>query len=111
MIKESQVSSAWSGSKLLINEDIPEISEFLSKLPANEQNQKPSQSAKSMSLWSGGSQFTTLEKFVHKAKCIPLSELTKIKQVYLKTSVFQYLLNLKSSDFAVIYMDFYFFFI
>ncbi|XP_058765056.1 replication protein A 70 kDa DNA-binding subunit C-like [Vicia villosa] len=80
MIKESQVSNAWSGSKLLINEDIPEISEFLSKLPANEQNQKPSQFAKSMSLWSGGSQFTTLEKFVHKAKCIPLSELTKIKQ-------------------------------
>ncbi|XP_058777136.1 replication protein A 70 kDa DNA-binding subunit C-like [Vicia villosa] len=106
MIKECQVSNAWSGSKLLINEDIPEISEFLSKLPANEQNQKPSQSAKSMSLWSGGSQFTTVEKFVHKAKCIPLSELTKMKQVYLKTSVFHHLLYLRSSYFAVIYIEF-----
>ncbi|XP_058766859.1 uncharacterized protein LOC131640487 [Vicia villosa] len=87
MIKDSQVSNAWSGSKLLINEDIPEISEFLSKLPANEQSQKPSQSAKSMSLWSGGSQFTTLEKFVHKAKCIPLSQFCKIKQDMLCVTV------------------------
>ncbi|XP_058762886.1 uncharacterized protein LOC131636273 [Vicia villosa] len=31
MIKESQVSNGWSGSKLLINEDIPEITEYLSK--------------------------------------------------------------------------------
>ncbi|XP_058752823.1 replication protein A 70 kDa DNA-binding subunit C-like [Vicia villosa] len=87
MIKDSQVSNAWSGSKLLINEDIQEISEFLSKLPANEQSQKPSQSAKSMSLWSGGSQFTTLEKFVHKAKCIPLSQFCKIKQDMLCVTV------------------------
>ncbi|XP_058732843.1 uncharacterized protein LOC131604418 [Vicia villosa] len=80
MIKESQVSNGWSGSKLLINEDIPEITEYLSKLPSNEQTEKPSQSSKGMSLWSGASQFTPVESFVHKAKCISLSELCKVKQ-------------------------------
>ncbi|XP_058752505.1 uncharacterized protein LOC131625658 [Vicia villosa] len=80
MIKESQVSNGWSGSKLLINKDIPEITEYLSKLPANEQTEKPSQSSKGMSLWSGASQFTLVESFVHKAKCISLSDLCKVKQ-------------------------------
>ncbi|XP_058733120.1 uncharacterized protein LOC131604714 [Vicia villosa] len=87
MIKESQVSNGWSGSKLLINEDIPEISEYLSKLPANEQTGKPSQSSKGVSLWSGASQFTPVESFVHKAKCISLSDLCKVKQDMLCVTV------------------------
>ncbi|XP_058742163.1 uncharacterized protein LOC131614617 [Vicia villosa] len=98
MIKESQVnlilyflsisfSNGWSGSKLLINEDIPEITEYLSKLPANEQTKKPSQSSKGMSLWSGASQFTPVESFVHKAKCISLSDLCKVKQDMLCVTV------------------------
>ncbi|KAI5384725.1 hypothetical protein KIW84_071653 [Lathyrus oleraceus] len=33
MVKDGQVSNAWSGSKLLINEDIHEIQDFMSKLP------------------------------------------------------------------------------
>ncbi|KAI5430371.1 hypothetical protein KIW84_034813 [Lathyrus oleraceus] len=49
MVKDGQVSNAWSGSKLLINEDIPEIQDFMSKLPTNEQKEKPTQSAKSLS--------------------------------------------------------------
>ncbi|KAI5418829.1 hypothetical protein KIW84_043165 [Lathyrus oleraceus] len=53
-----EVSNAWSGSKLLINEDIPEIQDFMSKLPTNEQKEKPTQSAKSLSNWSGGSQYS-----------------------------------------------------
>ncbi|XP_058751126.1 uncharacterized protein LOC131624172 [Vicia villosa] len=80
-------SGAISGSKLLINEDIPEITEFLSKLPVNEQPEKPSQSSKGMSLWSGASQFTPIESFVHKAKCISLSELCKVKQDMLCVTV------------------------
>ncbi|XP_058734808.1 uncharacterized protein LOC131606642 [Vicia villosa] len=87
MIKESQVSNGWSGSKLLINEDIPEITEYLSKLPSNEQTEKPSQSSKGTSLWSGASQFTPVESFVHKAKCISLSELCKVKQDMLCVTV------------------------
>ncbi|CAI8588189.1 unnamed protein product [Vicia faba] len=67
----------YSGAILLINEDISEITEFFSKLPANEQTEKPTQSLKSMSLWSGTSQFTTVERFIRKAKCISLSELCK----------------------------------
>ncbi|KAI5392407.1 hypothetical protein KIW84_076988 [Lathyrus oleraceus] len=63
MVKDGQVSNAWSGSKLLINEDIPEIQDFMSKLPTNEQKEKPSQSAKSLSNWSGGSQYSPVERY------------------------------------------------
>ncbi|KAI5423734.1 hypothetical protein KIW84_030095 [Lathyrus oleraceus] len=64
MVKDGQVSNAWSGSKLLINEDIPEIQDFMSKLPTNEQKEKPTQSAKSLSNWSGGSQYSPVERLV-----------------------------------------------
>ncbi|KAI5443450.1 hypothetical protein KIW84_012191 [Lathyrus oleraceus] len=60
-IDRLEVSNAWSGSKLLINEDIPEIQDFMSKLPTNEQKEKPTQSAKSLSNWSGGSQYSPVE--------------------------------------------------
>ncbi|KAI5408857.1 hypothetical protein KIW84_054619 [Lathyrus oleraceus] len=67
MVKDDQVSNAWSGSKLLINEDIPEIQDFMSKLPTNEQKEKPTQSAKSLSNWSGGSQYSPVERCSSKA--------------------------------------------
>ncbi|KAI5392206.1 hypothetical protein KIW84_076841 [Lathyrus oleraceus] len=67
MVKDGQVSNAWSGSKLLINEDIPEIQDFMSKLPTNEQKEKPTQSAKSLSNWSGGSQYSPVERCSSKA--------------------------------------------
>ncbi|KAI5437776.1 hypothetical protein KIW84_023771 [Lathyrus oleraceus] len=67
MVKDGQVSNAWSGSKLLINEDIPEIQDFMSKLPTNEQKEKPTQSP--------------VERFVHNAKCMSLSQFCKIKHV------------------------------
>ncbi|KAI5431225.1 hypothetical protein KIW84_035405 [Lathyrus oleraceus] len=72
MVKDGQVSNAWSGSKLLINEDIPEIQDFMSKLPTNEQKEKPTQSAKSLSNWSGGSQYSPVERFIHNAKSTTL---------------------------------------
>ncbi|KAI5441089.1 hypothetical protein KIW84_010521 [Lathyrus oleraceus] len=74
MIKDCQVSHGCSGSKPLINEDIPDIKEFLSKLPTNEQTQKPTQSSRSLSNWSGASQYIPVEKFVHKSKCMSLSQ-------------------------------------
>ncbi|KAI5404746.1 hypothetical protein KIW84_051780 [Lathyrus oleraceus] len=67
MVKDGQVSNACSGSKLLINEDIPEIQDFMSKLPTNEQKEKPTQSAKSLSNWSGGSQYSPVERCSSKA--------------------------------------------
>ncbi|KAI5397775.1 hypothetical protein KIW84_063553 [Lathyrus oleraceus] len=67
MVKDGQVSNAWSGSKLLINEDIPEIQDCMSKLPTNEQKEKPTQSAKSLSNWSGGSQYSPVERCSSKA--------------------------------------------
>ncbi|KAI5409072.1 hypothetical protein KIW84_054766 [Lathyrus oleraceus] len=82
-----EVSNAWSGSKLLINEDIPEIQDFMSKLPTNEQKEKPTQSAKSLSNWSGGSQYSTVERFVHNAKCMSLSQFCKIKHETLCVTV------------------------
>ncbi|KAI5415716.1 hypothetical protein KIW84_040939 [Lathyrus oleraceus] len=82
-----EVSNAWSGSKLLINEDIPEIQDFMSKLPTNEQKEKLTQSAKSLSNWSGGSQYSPVEKFVHNAKCMSLSQFCKIKHETLCVTV------------------------
>ncbi|KAI5427890.1 hypothetical protein KIW84_033066 [Lathyrus oleraceus] len=82
-----EVSNAWSGSKLLINEDIPEIQDFMSKLPTNEQKEKPTQSAKSLSNWSGGSQYSPVERFVHNAKCMSLSQFCKIKHETLCVTV------------------------
>ncbi|KAI5419047.1 hypothetical protein KIW84_043302 [Lathyrus oleraceus] len=87
MVKDGQVSNAWSGSKLLINEDIPEIQDFMSKLPTNEQKEKPTQSAKSLSNWSGGSQYSSVETFVHNAKCMSLSQFCKIKHETLCVTV------------------------
>ncbi|KAI5433638.1 hypothetical protein KIW84_020784 [Lathyrus oleraceus] len=87
MVKDGQVSNAWSGSKLLINEDIPEIQDFMSKLPTNEQKEKPTQSAKSLSNWSGGSQYLPVERFVHNAKCMSLSQFCKIKHETLCVTV------------------------
>ncbi|KAI5393142.1 hypothetical protein KIW84_060326 [Lathyrus oleraceus] len=87
MVKYGQVSNAWSGSKLLINEDIPEIQDFMSKLPTNEQKEKPTQSAKSLSNWSGGSQYSPVERFVHNAKCMSLSQFCKIKHETLCVTV------------------------
>ncbi|KAI5419944.1 hypothetical protein KIW84_043928 [Lathyrus oleraceus] len=87
MVKDGQVSNAWSGSKLLINEDIPEIQDFMSKLPTNEQKEKPTQSAKSFSNWSGGSQYSPVERFVHNAKCMSLSQFCKIKHETLCVTV------------------------
>ncbi|KAI5439127.1 hypothetical protein KIW84_024774 [Lathyrus oleraceus] len=87
MVKDGQVSNAWSGSKLLINEDIPEIQDFMSKLPTNEQKEKPTQSAKSLSNWSGGSQYSPVEMFVHNAKCMSLSQFCKIKHETLCVTV------------------------
>ncbi|KAI5387943.1 hypothetical protein KIW84_073871 [Lathyrus oleraceus] len=87
MVKDGQVSNAWSGSKLLINEDIPEIQDFMSKVPTNEQKEKPTQSAKSLSNWSGGSQYSPVEKFVHNAKCMSLSQFCKIKHETLCVTV------------------------
>ncbi|KAI5433567.1 hypothetical protein KIW84_020746 [Lathyrus oleraceus] len=82
-----KVSNAWSGSKLLINEDIPKIQDFMSKLPTNEQKEKPTQSAKSLSNWSGGSQYSPVERFVHNAKCMSLSQFCKIKHETLCVTV------------------------
>ncbi|XP_050919667.1 uncharacterized protein LOC127137236 [Lathyrus oleraceus] len=59
----NDVSNGWSGSKLLFNEVISKIQDFLSKLPLSEKNEKPIQSAKSFSNWSGGSQFTIIDRY------------------------------------------------
>ncbi|KAI5410336.1 hypothetical protein KIW84_055726 [Lathyrus oleraceus] len=87
MVKDGQVSNAQSGSKLLINEDIPEIQDFMSKLPTNEPKEKHTQSAKSLSNWPGGSQYSPVERFVHNAKCMSLSQFCKIKHETLCVTV------------------------
>ncbi|XP_058750094.1 uncharacterized protein LOC131623088 [Vicia villosa] len=64
IVKDSQVSNGWSGSKFLINEEIDVI-----QLSDSQKNEKPSQSTQTISTWSGSTQHTTLDKFVYNAKC------------------------------------------
>ncbi|KAI5413917.1 hypothetical protein KIW84_058167 [Lathyrus oleraceus] len=56
-------------------------------MPTNEQKEKPTQSAKSLSNWSGGSQYSPVERFVHNAKCMSLSQFCKIKHETLCVTV------------------------
>ncbi|KAI5389292.1 hypothetical protein KIW84_074808 [Lathyrus oleraceus] len=63
------------------------VKEKSSKLPTNEQKEKPTQSAKSLSNWSGGSQYSPVERFVHNAKCMSLSQFCKIKHETLCVTV------------------------
>ncbi|KAI5416012.1 hypothetical protein KIW84_041164 [Lathyrus oleraceus] len=83
MVKDGQVSNAWSGSKLLINEDIPEIQDFMSKLPTNEQKEKPTQSAKSLSNWSGGSQYSPVERMEKDGMSFDIVAMMKFKVLQL----------------------------
>ncbi|XP_058783404.1 uncharacterized protein LOC131658086 [Vicia villosa] len=80
IIKDSQVSNGWSGSKLFINDDIGVIKEFMSKLSESQRNEKPSQSTQTISSWSGSIQYTSIDKFVYNAKCMLLTEVAKLKQ-------------------------------
>ncbi|KAI5416558.1 hypothetical protein KIW84_041564 [Lathyrus oleraceus] len=56
-------------------------------MPTNEQKEKPTQSAKSLSNWSGGSQYSPVERFVHNAKCMSLRQFCKIKHETLCVTV------------------------
>ncbi|KAI5416641.1 hypothetical protein KIW84_041608 [Lathyrus oleraceus] len=59
----NHIQSNTPGKKVVVSVVLKDL-----KLPTNEQKEKPTQSAKSLSNWSGGSQYSPVEKFVHNAK-------------------------------------------
>ncbi|KAI5413543.1 hypothetical protein KIW84_057931 [Lathyrus oleraceus] len=78
----NHIQSNTPGKKVVISVVLKDL-----KLPTNEQKEKPTQSAKSLSNWSGGSQYSPVERFVHNAKCMSLSQFCKIKHETLCVTV------------------------
>ncbi|KAI5430625.1 hypothetical protein KIW84_035004 [Lathyrus oleraceus] len=61
--------------------------EHLKMIVMDSLKEKPTQFAKSLSNWSGGSQYSSVERFVHNAKCMSLSQFCKIKHETLCVTV------------------------
>ncbi|KAI5417678.1 hypothetical protein KIW84_042333 [Lathyrus oleraceus] len=78
----NHIQSNTPGKKVVVSIVLKDL-----KLPTNEQKEKPTQSAKSLSNWSGGSQYSPVERFVHNAKCMSLSQFCKIKHETLCVTV------------------------
>ncbi|KAI5428027.1 hypothetical protein KIW84_033152 [Lathyrus oleraceus] len=78
----NHIQSNTPGKKVVVSVVLKDL-----KLPTNEQKEKPTQSAKSLSNWSGGSQYSLVERFVHNAKCMSLSQFCKIKHETLCVTV------------------------
>ncbi|KAI5420863.1 hypothetical protein KIW84_044628 [Lathyrus oleraceus] len=78
----NHIQSNTPGKKVVVSIVLKDL-----KLPTNEQKEKPTQSAKSLSNWSGGSQYSPVERFVHNAKCMSLSQFYKIKHETLCVTV------------------------
>ncbi|KAI5406962.1 hypothetical protein KIW84_053278 [Lathyrus oleraceus] len=74
------------GSKFLAYYNDPKNNEAIVILLTHAM-EKPTQSAKSLSNWSGGSQYSPVERFVHNAKCMSLSQFYKIKHETLCVTV------------------------
>ncbi|KAL6508619.1 hypothetical protein OROGR_023330 [Orobanche gracilis] len=80
-IKESQgkyppsVSNSWYGSKLLINEDIPDIDKFKSSFDANQNCETSSQRLTQMSQYS---QLFEQERFMYKAESKTIYEFNSL---------------------------------
>ncbi|KAI5402859.1 hypothetical protein KIW84_050453 [Lathyrus oleraceus] len=78
----NHIQSNTPGKKVVVSVVLKDL-----KLSTNEQKEKPTQSAKSLSNWSGGSQYSPVERFVHNAKCMSLSQFCKIKHETLCVTV------------------------
>lgn len=133
IIKCFTVSNRWTGSKLLINEDILEIQDFLSmyvylnllklidrifyvwymlftfiwwfRLPLSKKNEKPTQSVKFFSNWSSGSQFTIIYKFIYNVKYLYLTDFAKQNQVILtRICVFNFIVKFYLTQLLVVHM-------
>ncbi|KAI5418922.1 hypothetical protein KIW84_043229 [Lathyrus oleraceus] len=72
--------------KYFLNKPV-EAEYFVNKFGETEIQEKPTQSAKSLSNWSGGSQYSPVERFVHNAKRMSLSQFCKIKHETLCVTV------------------------
>ncbi|KAK2376999.1 replication protein A 70 kDa DNA-binding subunit B [Trifolium repens] len=81
-----QISNAWTGTKLIINEDVPEINDFKNSLPLDNtyatQNQLMSSSSQRFSAQSSaaGSQLSPADQFIQGHRILKLSDIIKLNQ-------------------------------
>ncbi|XP_058736051.1 uncharacterized protein LOC131608135 isoform X3 [Vicia villosa] len=76
------VSNTFNVTKLHINDDLPEIQDFLKsiqKLPLGEIGSQSMTALSQQSQTSGSIQLSPLDKFMYKAMVIPLSDVVKLK--------------------------------
>ncbi|GAU17227.1 hypothetical protein TSUD_324300 [Trifolium subterraneum] len=78
-----QLTNAWNGTKLLFDQNIPEIKEFLACLPKDvtfpTQSGAPSNSSQIYSVTSAASQYSSDENFMKHARVIQLRDMKKLK--------------------------------
>ncbi|WJX79689.1 hypothetical protein P8452_62787 [Trifolium repens] len=97
-----QISNAWTGTKLIINEDIPDINNFKNSLPADNsyatQNKMMSFSSQRFATTaSGGSQMTPEDHFIQGHRILKLSDIIKLPKDEICVTVVK-TLHVKSSD-------------
>ncbi|KAK2370884.1 hypothetical protein QL285_083889 [Trifolium repens] len=77
-----QISNAWNGTKLIINQDIPDINEFKKSLPADNsyatQNKMMSFSSQRFASSAGGSQMTPEDNFIQNYRILKLSDIMRL---------------------------------
>ncbi|GAU45447.1 hypothetical protein TSUD_107390 [Trifolium subterraneum] len=78
-----QLTNAWNGTKLLFDQNIPEIKEFLACLPKDvtfpTQSGAPSNSSQIYSVTSAASQYSSDENFMKHARVVQLGDMKKLK--------------------------------
>ncbi|KAK2358301.1 hypothetical protein QL285_095496 [Trifolium repens] len=97
-----QISNAWTGTKLIINEDIPDINNFKNSLPADNnyatQNKMMSFSSQRFATTaSGGSQMTPEDHFIQGHRILKLSDIIRLPKDEICVTVVK-TLHVKSSD-------------
>ncbi|KAK2412491.1 replication protein A 70 kDa DNA-binding subunit C [Trifolium repens] len=77
-----QISNAWTGTKLVINEDIPAINDFKKRLPADNsyaiQNKMMSYSSQRFASSASGSQLSPEDHFIQGNRIIKLADMIKL---------------------------------
>ncbi|XP_058744322.1 uncharacterized protein LOC131616890 [Vicia villosa] len=79
------VSNTFNVTKLILNDDFPQIKEFIESLPkiseAESSSQALSLQSQTLSQYSTSSQHTLYDKLMYKATVLPLVEIVKLKEL------------------------------
>ncbi|PNX56933.1 hypothetical protein L195_g050140, partial [Trifolium pratense] len=79
-----QISNAWSGTKLIINEDIPDINHFKNSLLGDNsyatQNKMMSYSSQKFATTTSGSQLTPEDHFIQDCRILKLADIIQLQK-------------------------------